>query len=45
MAKYNQQYSELKDMPVRTILFLIRLSEAEDLKMKADIDKAKKGKR
>ena len=41
MKRYNQPYSEIKDMPLKTILFLIRLAEAEDMKTKADMDKAK----
>lgn len=41
MAKYNQPYSEIKNIPIQTLLFLIRLSEAEDMKMKIDMEKAK----
>jgi hypothetical protein len=32
MARYNQPYSEIENMSLRTILFLIRLAEAEDMK-------------
>jgi len=45
MARYNQPYSEVKDMPLKTVLFLLRLAEAEDMKIKADMDKAKKGRK
>jgi hypothetical protein len=33
MARYNQPYSEIENMSLRTILFLIRLAEAEDMKL------------
>ena len=41
MSKYHQPYSEIKDMPLRTILFLIRLAEAENMKAEADMKKTK----
>lgn len=41
MNKYHQPYSEIKDMPLKTIMFLIRLTEAENRKQKADMDKQK----
>jgi hypothetical protein len=42
MARYNQPYSEIENMSLRTILFLIRLAEAEDMKLKEDMDRGSK---
>jgi hypothetical protein len=45
MSRYNQQYSEIKDMPLKTILFMLRLAEAEDFYQKKEMEKMKnKGK-
>lgn len=41
MSRYNQQYSELKDIPTKTILFMLRLAEAEDFYQKKEIEKIK----
>lgn len=41
MARYNQPYSEIKDMPLRTILFMLRLAEAEDFYQKKEMEKMK----
>ena len=29
MSKYNQQYSEIENMPLKTVLFLLNLAYAE----------------
>lgn len=29
MSKYNQQYSEIKDIPMKTVIFLLQLYNAE----------------
>ena len=42
MSRYHQPYSEIEKMPLRTVLFLLRLAEAEDAKMKADMKKNKR---
>lgn len=45
MSRYNQSYSEIKDIPIKTILFILRLAEAEDLYQKKEMEKLKnKGK-
>jgi len=30
MARYHQPYSEIEKIPLRTLLFMMRLAEAED---------------
>lgn len=45
MARYNQPYSEIENMSMKTILFMLRLAEAEDLYQKKEMEKLKnKGK-
>lgn len=41
MARYNQPYSEIKDMPLKTIMFMLRLAEAEDFYQKKEMEKLK----
>ena len=45
MSRYNQPYSELENIPLKTAIFLIRLAEAEDKYTKQKIKQSKnKGK-
>jgi len=41
MARYNQPYSEIKNLPYKTVLFLLRLIEAEDQYTEQKIEQAK----
>lgn len=41
MSRYNQQYSELDDMSYKTVVFLLRLAENEDIYIKQKINQAK----
>lgn len=41
MSKYNQQYSEIKDIPLKTVLFLLHLASAEGEYEKAEAKKLK----
>lgn len=41
MSRYNQQYSEIQEMPLSKILFFIRLAEAEDQLEKQEAEKQK----
>jgi hypothetical protein len=41
MGRYNQPYSEIKDMPIKTVLFLLRLAEAEEFLQKKEMEKLK----
>jgi len=45
MSKYHQQYSELENIPVDEVLFLIRLSEAEAQYQEAEMKKMKANKK
>ena len=40
MSKYNQQYSEIKDIPLKMVLFLLNLASAEDKYQEAEMKKA-----
>lgn len=42
MGRYNQPYSEIEKMPYKTVMFLLRLTEAEDKYQKQKIEQAKK---
>ena len=42
MSKYNQQYSEIDNIPSKVVLFLINLYSAENQYEKAEMEKAKK---
>ena len=39
MGKYNQPFSELENIPLRTALFLLRLSEAEGKYQESEMKK------
>lgn len=41
MGRYNQPYSEIENIPLKTSLFLLRLAEAEDQYTKQKIEQAK----
>ena len=41
MAKYNQPYSEIKNIPLKTALFLLNLVGAEEAYQKSEMKKAK----
>lgn len=41
MARYNQPYSEIKDIPLKTAMFFLRLAEAEDQYTEQKIKQAK----
>ena len=41
MSRYNQQYSEIDNIPSKTVLFLLNLAENEDLYQQAEMKKAK----
>lgn len=41
MARYNQPYSEIENIPLKTSLFLLRLAEAEDQYIKQKVEQAK----
>jgi len=41
MSRYNQPYSEIKDIPYSDLLFFLRLVEAEDQYTKNEMDKQK----
>lgn len=41
MARYNQPYSEIKNIPLKTAQFLLRLAEAEDQYIKQKMEQAK----
>ncbi len=47
MSKYNQPYSEINEIPTETVMFLLRMAEAEADYQKAEMDKLKnkKGRR
>lgn len=46
MARYHQPYSEIEKIPLRTLLFMMRLAEAEDKYAKDMMKKNRmKGKR
>ena len=45
MSRYNQPYSEIENMSTKTILFMLKLAEAEDFYQKKEMEKLKnKGK-
>lgn len=45
MGKYNQQYSEIRKIPTKVIIYLLALAEAESNKIKSDMkDLENKGK-
>jgi len=39
MEKYNQPFSEIKNIPLKTAMFLLRLSEAEGQYQESEIKK------
>ena len=41
MSKYNQLYSEIDNIPTKTVIFLMRLAEAEDAHQEAQMKKLK----
>ena len=41
MSRYNQQYSEIKDIPLKKVLFLLNLAMAEDQYQEAEAKKLK----
>ena len=41
MSRYNQPYSEIKDMSTKTVMFMLKLAEAEDFYQQKEIDKMK----
>ena len=41
MSKYNQQYSEIADIPLEMVLFLLHMAEAEGKYQESEIKKAK----
>lgn len=41
MSKYNQPYSELDEIPTKTVILLLRLAEAESDYIEAEIKKGK----
>ena len=40
MSKYNQQYSEIENIPVKTVMFLLCLAEAEGQYQESEMKKA-----
>ena len=42
MARYNQSYSEIQNIPLLKCMFFVRLAEAEDEYTKQKIDKQQK---
>jgi len=45
MSRYHVPYSEIKDMPLRTVMFLLEYADAADQYQQQQIDRAKnKGK-
>lgn len=41
MSKYNQPYSEIDEIPTETVIFLLRLAEAQAGYEESEIKKAK----
>lgn len=41
MEHYNQRYSDLDDMPIKEVMFFLRLYEAKQVYEKQMMDKAK----
>lgn len=41
MSKYNQQYSEIDNIPLKTVLFLLNLTNSERQYEEAEMKKAK----
>lgn len=41
MARYHIPYSEIKDMPLRTVMFLLHYADAADQYQKQEINRAK----
>ena len=40
MSKYNQQYSEIENIPLKTVMFLLHLANAEGQYQESEMKKA-----